>query len=52
MGKLLEFKPVKQTSVADNRPSGEFGDRTQRIRLSLEKINSLMAELKRNNQTK
>ena len=38
----------------NRRPSSEdFGDRLQRIRTSLEKINSLMAELKKqSNQNK
>ena len=34
------------------RPPEDFGDRIQRIRTSLEKINSLMAELRQQNGRK
>ena len=62
MGDVIQFKPKKEgvgagkptlyvshltgkISDGENRP--EFGDRLARIRASLEKINRLMAELKK-----
>lgn len=57
MGKVIDLKGYRKTpmyppvfeSRQDSRQTvanDEYGDRLQRIRVSLEKINRLMAELK------
>ena len=54
MNNVIKFKPKQRLVIHDGKvrakPSAEldleFGDRIQRIRTSLEKINKLMAELK------
>ncbi len=58
-GKVLKFPSNKDRAVSsinnlkvrspylNSRDSGDFANRMQRIRASLEKINSLMADLKK-----
>lgn len=49
MNNVIKFPIKKKQSIV--RPSAEdFGDRIQNIRSSLEKINTLMVELKNQNK--
>ena len=47
MGKVLEFKPRTNTISSEEENSEDFSARMKRIKDSLDKINNLMADLKR-----